>query len=304
MLGLVQNRYAAPVVEALRAVTQGVMERGPAAWRAELGAAGSPVEVRLEDSWLNMETASAAPPDRGTPPAGIAQRASGLLSCNAVLPGGAKFVLTRSQQLRIRVETSLEAVPEEEIRSAVSAALEGCESGLAFLEGRDRPAAGEDAGEIAAEELRERCLEAGLELRDGDAGTLVLAPASGERAPGGNIRAGISRGARLWIEAAPDAVFSAPSSRAAASVLLLTLGGLVRMARPAGNLNESEGENESSLAFEVCFERGTLTAAGLQRAMRSLRAAWQRGRLELFALQNEIVAREYLAARELTVPES
>jgi hypothetical protein len=224
-----------------------------------------------------------------------------LLTLNASLVGLSKFVLMPDHRsVHIRCDISLAEEDDEFEADLVSESAtrlqEECariKSALAQFHNEkpgdkatSKPVSDRD-GACTAEHLRRICDDVGWKFTERSAGKFVV----DLEAQGGFFQALVEQrtvGAHVSAEVARwDAL--AESSRHALAVLLLRAGALVRMARPA----IEEHETQIGARFEVSFN--TLPGASeLAHALSALSVACSLCGREARAVQDEIIAREYL----------
>lgn len=146
----------------------------------------------------------------------------------------------------------------------------------------------EDPGKSQVDELRRLC---------GDAGWPFIERSGGKLMVDLDVRSGFyqaaveqrDEGAEVAVEIVRSEALG-ETSRQALSLLLLGTGALVRLARPS----IEEKENQIAVRFEVRFTT-TPTAVELAHAFASLSVACAMSGREARALQNEVIARDYLA---------
>jgi hypothetical protein len=224
-----------------------------------------------------------------------------LLMLNASLVGLSKFVLMPDHRsVRLRCDISLEQDDDEFATNLVTGSTtrvqEACmdmKSALARFQ--DQKPGGSvklnpafDNQEVATpDHLRRVCEDVGWKFTERASGKYVV----DLEAPGEFFQATVeqrSAGARVSAEVAR---LNAPaeSSRHALAMLLLRAGALVRMARPA----IEEDESQIGARFEVVF-RELPRAFELAHALSSLSVACTLCGREAKAVQDEIIAKEYL----------
>jgi hypothetical protein len=297
--------YAAKTREDQIAISLGrcaasVKQAGSGHWEFSL-ANGKPlgVSARLFEEWLLLDAPLTDRIGRGG--------WWDLLRLNATLQGLSKFVLRpAARSVHLRADIPL---PGDED-------FEGdCESGLdsllttrlldacAGLKGAFRSFRGEKSSEQPAlassvnvegqanngvEELRRLCGDAGWPFIERSAGKLMIdldvrsgfyQAAVEHRAEGAHVSVEIARSEAL-----------AETSRQALSMLLLGTGALVRLACPS----IQETEDQIVARFEVRFTTMP-TAVDLTHAFASLSVACAMSGREARAIQDEVIAEDYLA---------
>jgi hypothetical protein len=297
--------YAAKTRENQIAISLGrcaasVKQAGSGHWEFAL-ANGKPlgVSARLFEGWLLLD---APLPDR------IGRGGWwDLLRLNATLQGLSKFVLrpaARSPQyLHLRADIPLAGGEDEGDCEPDGLLTTRLLDACAGLKGAFRSFQGEKSSEQPAltssvnlegqtnngvEELRCLCGDAGWSFIERSAGRLMidLDVQSGfyqavveHRAEGAHVSVEIARSEAL-----------AETSRQALSMLLLGTGALVRLACPS----IEETENQIVARFEVRFTTMP-TAVELAHAFASLSVACAMSGREARAIQDEVIARHYLA---------
>jgi hypothetical protein len=280
-----------------------VKQAGSGHWEFAL-ANGEPlgVSARLFEGWLLLD---APLPDR------IGRgRWWDLLRLNATLQGLSKFVLrpaARSSQY-VHLRADIPPAGDEDFEGDCESELDGILTtrlldACSGLKGAFRSLRGEKSSEQPAltssvslegqanngvEELRCLCGDAGWSFIERSAGKLMieLDVKSGfyqavvqHRAEGAHVSVEIARSEAL-----------AETSRQALSMLLLGTGALVRLACPS----IEETENQIVARFEVRFTTMP-TAVELAHAFASLSVACAMSGREARAIQDEVIARHYLA---------
>lgn len=224
-----------------------------------------------------------------------------LLTLNASLVGLSKFVLMPDQRsVHVRCDMSLgeeddefEADTANDSATRVHDECAGMKGALSRLHdekpsGRVKSKPGSDCDEAGkSEHLRRVCGDAGWKFTERSAGKFVvdLETQCGffqavveQRSVGAHVSAEVARWNAL-----------AESSRHALAMLLLRAGALVRMARPA----IEEDETQIGARFEVGFSEQP-RAFELAHALSALSVACSLCGREARAVQDEIIAREYL----------
>lgn len=265
----------APLVAAALAGMAGNVEPQPAGcWDLRLGA--TPVSARLDDAWLLLSAPVPA--------------TTAMLARNGALSGHVKFVLSENGELQLRAEVPLDEDAEPLIRAAWAA----MESALAALRGEAVPTpVGEAEPALAQDAIARLCAEAGWPATLRSDGSCAVEIES----PGAFVQASLTaRGAGLraavQLASLPAA---ATASVSAVSRLLLIIGGVVRLARPA--MNMSEGRALPRL--EVTFSSSP-AADALAHALASLSVAHQLCAEEARALHDPNLAGEFLALSNTT----
>jgi hypothetical protein len=300
--------YAAKTRENQIAISLGrcaasVKQAGSGHWEFAL-ANGKPlgVSARLLEGWLLLD---APLPDR-------IERGGwwDLLRLNATLQGLSKFVLrpaARSPQY-VHLRADIPLAGDEDFEGDCESELDGLLTtrlldACAGLKGAFRSIRGEKSSDEPAqsssvnlegqanngvEELRCLCGDAGWSFIERSAGKLMI----DLDVQSGFYQAVVEHrgeGAHVSVEIARSEAL-AETSRQALSMLLLGTGALVRLACPS----IEETENQIAACFEVRFT--TLpTAVELTHAFASLSVACAMSGREARAIQDEAIARHYLA---------
>ena len=233
-----------------------------------------------------------------------------LLRLNATLQGLSKFVLTpgaRSPQ-SVHLRADLPLPGDEESEGDCESELDGVLTNrlletCAGLKDGYRSFRGEKSGdhEVLAslvkpegrpingvEELRLLCGDTGWPFIERSAGKLMV----DLDVRSGFYQAAVEQrdaGAEVAVEIVRSEALG-ETSRQALSLLLLGTGALVRLARPS----IEEKENQIAVRFEVRFNTAP-TAIELSHAFASLSVACAMSGREARALQDEVIARDYLA---------
>jgi len=288
------------IAMALGRCAASVKQAGSGHWEFAL-ANGKPlgVSARLFEEWLLLD---APMTDR------IARDGWWhMLRLNATLQGLSKFVLmpdARSVHLRADIPLPEDEDSESDCGSQLDGVLttrllETC-AGLkaAYRSFRSEkmsehsmPASRvnpEGPGKNRVDELRRLCGDAGWPFIERSAGKLMIDL---------DVRSGFyqaaveqqEEGAEVAVEIVRSEALG-ETSRQALSLLLLGTGALVRLARPS----IEEKENQIVMRFEVRFTT-TPTAVELAHAFSSLSVACAMSGREARALQDEVIARDYLA---------
>jgi hypothetical protein len=287
------------IAEMLKRAASRVEERGPEAWEISLGN-GSRLRAaaRVEGAWLQLEA-----------PLKTRRRAPepwDLLRSNALLEGGVRFVLTGGPGSCL-LRADLPLSPRPDLESGLRACCRGLREGASIWKRgsvrwsateaprRDEPRPVEPEGGEAPD-LEALCEESGWSSREREAGGRWV-ELDAER---GSYRAALSPreggGVLATAELArllpPD-----PSGRLAVAVLLLTVGGAVRLARPT--LCESEAE---AVALAEVALPPPLRADAIDRALGALSTlGWLCGP-EIAALGEPALNDAYLEARGWSPP--
>jgi hypothetical protein len=275
-----------------------IMRRGHTRWDLTLRN-GEMLCARawLDEEWLHL----AADPGGGVTIAEPGRnRAWWCLLHNGTLPGNVKYALDPQGRLQIRAE--LPITPEEtetDIRVRVAATCEGLQAASHQLHGRpsSKKRLPKTTREVASVDtscdLRRLCEEAEWPFTERAGGKLAVAldtpdsycQATLEQRPEGlHVTAGLGA-----------SVPASESSRTAVAVLLLTLGGVVRMVRATGE----ECDGQSPVRLEVRLARAP-GADELAHALAALSVGHRLCGREVEVLQDDEIAAEYLASRGLS----
>jgi len=284
---------------ALQAGPLPVRRTGPASWTLAGDDATSSVEVEAAGDWVAMRSGAHCPlfaPEIN--PAQREDRVRSLLAGNAALPGPVKLALDPLCNITARAEIPARALTDEDGAPLVGEILAGFGQARALLGGATVAASetAETDDGAALTEFEQICEEAGIATRASSEGPLVLRQSEdGEEIDlvAGTVLERWQSGCRLWVEAAPDIDFDTPASRVAAAVLLLSVGGLIRLARPS--IPSAAGE--FCPRFEAVPGRETPTPDALLQAAAALSAAVRLCRLELAELRSEQAAALYLSIK-------
>ena len=257
------------------------------------------VSARLVDDWLLMEAPLA---DR------LARDAWWeLLRLNAALQGISKFVVTRgSRSAHVRADVPLPGDEDPEggcasefdgaLTNRVLEACAGLKAALRSFRGERAsdpvisapPETPQGRAEDGIEALRRLCGAAGWPFIERSSGKLMV----DLDVRSGFYQAAVERraeGAHLTVEVARAEGFR-ETSRQALGRLLLETGARVRLARPSID----ERQDQIVLRFEVRFATMP-TAVELSRAFASLSVACAMSGREARAIQDDAIARSYLA---------
>ncbi|MEK6289230.1 MAG: hypothetical protein AABO57_26255 [Acidobacteriota bacterium] len=292
------NRRDGRVLESLKKCAASAEQSGGGRWSFALGNGKSfAVTARAVDEWLLLDLPLTDRIARG--------EMWDLLRMNATLEGPSKFVLmpdNRSVHLRADIplfeeeygETECEGETDDDPARRVETACAGLKAALRSFRGEAtnkrvvKSGQSEGVDESRAQELQRLCGEAGWPFIERAAGKLAI----DLDARGGFYQALVeqrSSGAHVSVEVAVcDAL--AATSRQAISTLLLKTGGVVRMARPSVD----EQESRVAARFEVAFVAPP-TAIELAHALSSLSVACSLCGRETQALRDETIANDYLA---------
>jgi len=283
------------VEKALHAVASAVEPAPGSGWRATLSD-GLVIRARLEgDDWLDISSLD------GSPAPAAAKDVWTLLGLNAGLRGGVRAALTACGATRFRADLFVGAEGDE--AQGHAAALEARVDGLCRdLMAARRALAGSPsaapAGEAPApvmgdedsEYLARLCVEAGWgEARNGSGVRRVALDARGEPlqalmtlAPASFLRVVVP------LTAAP---LTSCASREAVGRLLLRASSAARAVK--GVVLHGEGMERPALA--AACDEPVESPAALDRALSALAVACDRVAREARALEDESVARAYLA---------
>lgn len=292
------NRRDGRVLESLKKCAASAEQSGGGRWGfALVNGKSFAVTARAVDEWLLLELPLTDRIARG--------EMWDLLRMNACLEGSSKFVLmpdNRSVHLRADIplfdeeydQTECDGETDEDLARRVETACAGLKGALHSFRGEAtngramKSGQTEGADESRAQELQRLCAEAGWPFIERAAGRLAI----DLDARGGFYQALVEQrgwGARVSVEVAVCDDLSA-TSRQAITTLLLKTGGVVRLARP------SVDEQESRIAarFEVAFV-ALPTALELAHALSSLSVACSLCGRETRVLRDETIANDYLA---------
>ena len=270
-------RHAPLVAAALAGISGNVQDLPACQWDLRLGE--TPVSARLDDAWLVMSA-----------PVPAATARAAMLAWNAGLSGRAKFAISENGEPHLRAEIPLDEDAEPLIREAWS----GLGMALALLRGgENRPPAGESEPAVSQDEIQRVCAEVGwpATLRsDGSCSVELECPGDFVQASLAPCGAGLR--ASVPLTNLPE---SATESASAIGLLLLTTGGVVRLARPV--MEASAGK--ALLRLEVAFSANP-SAAHLAHAFAGLSVAHQLCAEEARALHDPNLAGEFLALNNTT----
>ena len=288
------------IFESLRKCAPSAQRLGGGRWSfALVNGKSLGVNARAIEEWLLLE---ASLTDRIDP-----AQLWDLLRLNGTLEGPGKFALMPdNRSLRLLADIPLpgdeyvgdepEGECDEHFTQRLLEACAAMKAAFRRFRGRkesDQPGSisSSDAGrqsEIGAVELRDRCADAGWPFIERAAGKLAF----DLEAHGGFYQATVEphgRGARVWVELARWEALG-DSSRQALGALLLKTGARVKLARPS----IEEGEALIAARLEVDFI-GAPTPGELRHALSSLSVACMLCARETRVIQDEAIAREYLA---------
>jgi len=283
----------------LRKCAQSVTREGPEKWdvalrNGELLAA----RVWLDRDWLHL----AAGPGESVTMAELGQElAWSWLRRNGTLPGGAKYAIDPRGNPQIRAEMLLR--PEEsetDLRARLGDLCAGVQIAAEHVRESTATAIPPMAvpatvADTAPYDLRPLCEEVGWPFTARASGKLVFTLDTA----GDFHQATLARGAenvRLTADLGTPARWASENARAAVALLLLTLGGVARMIRPAGE----DCDGRSAVRLEAHL--GPCPLAGeLAHALAALSVACRLcGReVEVLRHDNEIAV-AYLVSRGLS----
>lgn len=270
-----------PVLDTLRTLDPLSRRAGRGQWQLTLlNGRAFDVEVKLAGAWLSVECRPQLP-CLGSP--------WPMLETNARLAPGAKLIAD-AHGPALRVD-----LPCEQSEPPTGLLLDGCGSLLEAWTALHEEADGTTAEEAADQSDISPELPAALVASCAEAGWTASERAGGAmavdlEAPGfwQAVVTAEPRGLRAFVELA--AVEKAPLAREATAALLLEASGHIRLARAAAR----GGEAGPRVVFEV-FLRHEPDAAELARAFEVLSVACRLWAHEVTAVQDETVARCWLA---------
>jgi hypothetical protein len=273
-----------------------VTRRGPGRWSLTL-TNGEVLRTRAwaSDEWLQLDAAIRGRRRRD-------QRDDEwpwtCLMLNATLPGGAKYAIDSRGGLRIRAEVPLISDAEDidlcrrvaDVCEALKAASTRLHGGAVAKQEPPAEVVRTNNGDAPVCDLRRLCEESGwafteragerlaveLEVPDGFHQAIVEPRSDGVRVV-----------AQLGSYALPSAV-----SRRAVGVMLLTLGAVLRMARPAGADRDGAVTTWLEASLPVCP-----IPAELAHALSAVSIGCEMCAREVDVLQDESVAKEFLTVR-------
>ncbi len=275
----------------LAALTESGLLAKPAGygrWRSPLTeSAADQLDARWEEDWLLLD----APlyPDRtGKQP--TAETLWRMLECNAHLPGSGKLALPPgSHAPHFRSEVPLDCGIDLTRRMRqFHAGLR--KARLPHLTVETRPLPYLTVGTRPDVDWSALCREAGWSCTQRANGRLAIAL----DVPDSFSQAFLEAGAdypSLSVELATD-VPPAPCCRHALAVLLLSLGAIIRMVRPA----TADREGTTALFWEAPLSESP-SPTELANALSALSLACRLSEREVKVLQKDVIAEEYLSAR-------
>ena len=263
---------------------------GAARWQFDV-MNGRPLKVAAsvdsEREWLTLAGRAAAADDSAA-----LWRA---LTINGTLGGFAKFAL-RSGELHLCAELPLER--RELVQHRLSDACDGFKQALEQWEGtpvdRVTPASSEPAQSSECQELALGCRESGWNVSERGDGSFAVAVGHGHRMHQALLQPHEGGAIRVKVEVVSAPQFS-EVARGAIGLLLLRATAAVKLAR--ASVDEQNGR--VSVRFEVGFDTAP-DLSDVNHALAALGAAVELASAETRSLQNETVAKRYLAinARE------
>ena len=288
------QRHENQIAIALGQCATSVKLAGNRHWEFTL-ANGKPLGVtaRLSEEWLVLDALVSERITRGA--------WWDLLRLNAGIRGLSRFALAK--QVRLRADIPL--TDEDDASALTTRLLETCaglKAAFGSLRGEkpgDQSATTRDRfekpGEQQVDELRRRCSETSWRFIERSAGKLMIDL---------DVRSGFYQatvehreaGVAVSVEILQPNVLS-ETCRQALALLLLATGAQVKLARPS----VEENENRIDVRFEVRFDSPP-TANELEHAFSGLSVACEIAAREAHALQDDSIARDYLALRH--APES
>jgi len=292
------------IARALASRATAVGALAPGRWEVTLrNGARLDVRARFDAGWLLLD----APPHAGAPPTTVVASTRQLLHWNATFGGGARVVLQADEQgPLVRADVPLdEAVG---LGGRVVEALSGVEAAISAIAGAVGGMPGDSTSVPAvatvdvpgggAADLGDLCRQTGWDVVERAAGGLAV----DLDVPGAFHQASITTRADATVAAwvpVVDATGASPAPspdvcQRAVALLLLRVGGIVRMARPAAETRDGATEAR----FEVVFDSGPC-AAELAHALAALSLACRLASREAAVLQHdEVVARAYVSQWE------
>jgi hypothetical protein len=286
---------------ALAKCAEPIEQCGPDQWDLSLkNGSVLPCRATLNDQWLHLDVdidqyRSTLPNEQG---------AWSWLLKNGILPSGVKYALDAHSRLRIRAETPLPDNGHEfDLCGRIATVWEGLGVASAAIHGpatkRGEQRSGiewEKEGHQAACDLRRLCEEAGWPFTERSEDKLaVTLDASGDF-----WQALVERRTDAIRVAAPFGALATASDevRNAVAVLLLTLNGVLRFARAAG-----EEQNGQVAAHLEALLPHLPSAEELGHALSAISVGCRLCGREVEVLQNDLlIAREYLAVRGWSSP--
>jgi hypothetical protein len=247
--------------------------------------------AEISDGWLVM---SAPLKKRSKPTVASLDRMWRLLKLNARLAGGAKYALDSEHRLSVRAELPLDDEPRMD---RITDACAGFKDASARLRDRKTAAHADNSSWASSADvegtpcdLQELCREAGWPFveRSGDRLAVALdVPDGFHQAIIEKHKGVVHVGVELGVAAAASSV-----SRHALSVLLMTANRVVRLCRAAVGQNDGQPSTRFEVAWPCCPP-----AVELAHALAALSMACRLCAREAEALQDEVIAREYLSVR-------
>jgi len=249
---------------------------------------GKPMAVSAEvrEGWLRLTTRVRAGDPYGP------ESFWSLLRLNAELSPFVKLALG-SRAAGLHLQADIPVDPEIGFEGHVRHACIGLETGMRAVHvgvKKSVPIPSSSGPSPVETRLLDLCREAGWGGRERSQGSVVVDLETGGEFYQATLTESPSAGLHAWVELARCGI--SRSSRAALGVLLLTAGGLVRMARPAVD----ENLEPASTRFEVRLPP-TSGSSELDHGLSALSIACRLCGSEARALQDEALARQYLAVR-------
>lgn len=292
-----RKRLEERIADVLQGCASSVNKSGGGGWDISLSNGKAlPMTARLSNDWLLLD----APVSDRVAREDLWQ----LLRLNATLPGFSKFVLTPRRSVHLRADVPLpqedESIDAQDpldanLATRLSEACSNLKAAYGLLRGEEighasLPVDHDERNENRAEELRRGCAETGWPFVERAGGRTMIEL---------DVRDSFYQavveqrgaGAQLWVELSCSGDLT-PISRQALSVLLLTTGDQVRLARPS-----VDGRQALPVArFEVIFNTPP-TVSDFRHALSSLSVASAICGREALAVRDEDIARQYLAIR-------
>lgn len=296
MIGASATSVNETIHEALAKATAAVEQVGVSRWSFTLSN-GKPLKAtgRIEDGWFLLDAALHTGKKRRP----IARaRVWELLCCNASIPWGGKFALSPGgRSIRLRAEIPM-LDDEVDLAARIGNVCAGLKAALRMFRrkktARHARSLAPRADVCRAEDkvdLPGLLTESGWPFAERSGGALTVELDVPDAFYQATVQEQKHQGVRASVELA--AADSWPKEcRLALGVLLLTACGIVRMAR--GRAEEAEGR--TAVGFEALLGRPTC-AAELAQALSALSVICRLCGREAQALQERLVAREYLAVR-------
>lgn len=255
----------------------------------------------LEEGWLHLAAdAGKAGKTTAVQTAGVSKDlAWACLQRNGTLPGGVKYALDPEGRLQIRAELPLFGDQNEtDIRAHLTEICAGMQTASHRLPGgpakkRLPKVTKETDGDETSCDLKALCEETGWPFTVRSSGKVVFTLDTHDgfyqatlerRSEGVHVTAGLG-----------TPTLASKDSRVAVAVLLLTLGGVVRMVRAA--VEECDGP--SAIRLEACLGR---RPAGIEltHALAALSIGCRLSGREVEVLEDGEIAAEYLALRGMS----